>query len=145
MQRRDPVNNKNNQKMSWDIVLFNSRQRINHIENMDENQLEPTDFCNAFENHFELIIKDDNHREIKGKSFSIDYFTDAEKVSNKMVSLYGENGLFEIVVLARKHNWQIFDTGLGQMIDIKNPNINGFENFQNYLRQILNEKRKSDI
>jgi hypothetical protein len=130
--------------MSWDIVLFNSRQKINHVEDVDEIQLEPTDFCNAFENHFEQIIKDDNHREIKGKDYSIDYFTDDEKVSNKIVSLYGENGLFEIILLARKHNWQIFDTGLGQMIDIESPKINGFEKFQSYFLQILNEQRKSD-
>jgi hypothetical protein len=110
--------------MSWDIVLINSRQKIDHIENMDDNQLEPTDFCYAFESYFEQIIIDDNHREIKGKDYSIDYFTDDQKVSNKMISLYGENGLFEIILLARKHNWQIFDTGLGQMVDIENPNAN---------------------
>lgn len=131
--------------MSWDIVLINSRQKIDHIENMDDNQLEPTDFCYAFESYFEQIIKDDNHREIKGKDYSIDYFTDDQKVSNKMISLYGENGLFEIVLLARKHNWQIFDTGLGQMVDIENPNMNGYQNFQKYLQQILKGQRNSDI
>jgi hypothetical protein len=131
--------------MSWDIVLINSRQKIDHIENMDDNQLEPTDFCYAFESYFEQIIIDDNHREIKGKDYSIDYFTDDQKVSNKMISLYGENGLFEIILLARKHNWQIFDTGLGQMVDIENPNMNGYQNFQKYLQQILKGQRNSDI
>jgi ABC-type Fe2+-enterobactin transport system substrate-binding protein len=58
-----------------------------------------------------------------------------------MLSLYGENGLYELVVLAKKHNWQIFDTGLGQMIDLENPSNNGFENFQDYLKQILNAKQ----
>lgn len=125
------------QTMSWDIVLFNSRQKINSVEEVDDSQLEPTDFCTVFENHFEQIIKDDNHREIKGKDFAIDYFADDEKVSNKMLSLYGENGLFELVVLARKHKWQIFDTRLGQMVDLENPSNNGYENFQNYLKQIL--------
>jgi hypothetical protein len=123
--------------MSWDIVLFNSKQKINSVEEIDDTQLEPTGFCSALENHFEQIIKNENHREIQGKGFAIDYFVDDEKVSNKILSLYGENGLYELVVLARKNNWQIFDTGLGQMIDLENPTNNGFENFQSYLNQIL--------
>ena len=123
--------------MSWDIVLFNSKQKINSIEELDESQLEPTDFGSVFENHFKEIIKNDNHREIKGKDFAIDYFADDEKVSNKALSLYGENGLYEMVMLARKNNWQIFDTGLGQMLDLQNPSNNGFVNFQRYLNQVL--------
>jgi hypothetical protein len=123
--------------MSWDIVLFNSRQKITSVEEVDDNQLEPTDFCSAFESHFTEVIKDDDHREIQGKDFTIDYFIDEDKVSNKMVSLYGENGLFELVELAKKHNWQIFDTGNGQMIDLENPANNGYNNFQSYLRQVL--------
>jgi hypothetical protein len=123
--------------MSWEIVLFNSRQKINSPEEVDETKLEPTDFCALFENHFEHIIRNDNHREIKGKDYVIDYFVDDEKVSNKMLSLYGENGLYELVVLARKYNWQIFNTGLVQMIDLANPSNNGYENFQSYLKQTL--------
>lgn len=107
---------------------------------MDDTQLEPTDFSSVLEKHFDQVIKNDNHREIKGKDFAIDYFDDSEKVSNKMFSLYGENGLYELVLLAKKQNWQIFDTALGQMIDLENPSNNGFENFQDYLKHILNDK-----
>jgi hypothetical protein len=123
--------------MSWDIVLFNSRQKISSVEEVDDTQLEPTDFCSALENHFKHIIINDDHREIKGKDFAIAYFIDEDKVSNKMLSLYGENGLFELVELAKKNNWQIFDTGNGQMIDLENPANNGYENFQSYLRHVL--------
>jgi hypothetical protein len=123
--------------MSWDIVLFNSSKKIENLEEVDLAQLEPTDFCAVLESHFDEIVKDDDHREIKGKDFAINFFIDNELVSNKMLSLYGENGLFELVVLAKKHNWQIFDTGLGQMINLENPIINGYENFQNYLKYIL--------
>lgn len=123
--------------MSRDVVLFNSRQKIQSVEEVDETQLESPNFCLVFENHFDQIKKTDSHREIQGKDFTIDYFIDDEPVSNNMLSLYGENGLYELVVLARKHNWQIFDTGLGQMIDLENPEINGYENFQNYLKHVL--------
>lgn len=127
--------------MSWDVILFNSRQKINFIEELDDTQLESTNFCSALENHFAQITKSDDHRVIKGKDFAIDYFEDDENVSNKLLSLYGENGLYELVVVAKKYNWQIFDTGLGQMIDLENPSNNGFENFQDYLKQLLNDKQ----
>ena len=57
--------------MSWDIVLFNSRQKITSVEEVDDTQLKPTDFCAALESHFTDIIKDDDHREIKGKDFTL--------------------------------------------------------------------------
>lgn len=126
--------------MSWDIVLFNSRENIQSVEELDETQLEPTDFCAVLESHFNDIERSDNHRRIKGKDFEMEYFQDDKAVSNKMLSLYGESGLYEIVELARKHNWQIFDTGNGQMINLEDPSINGYENFQLYLQHVLNKK-----
>lgn len=122
--------------MSWDIVLFSSTQRINGVEELDETKLVPTDFCAVLERHFEQIIQDGDHREIRGKDFTIGYFLDEEKVSNKILNLHGENGLYELLVLAREYQWQLFDTGLGQMIDLNNPSKNGYANFQNYLKQI---------
>jgi len=76
--------------MSWDVILFNIKQKIDSIEEVDDNQLEPIDLTQILESSFTEIIKDDNHREIKGKDFFIDFFTDGELVSNKMISLYGE-------------------------------------------------------
>lgn len=126
--------------MSWDIVLFNSRQTINSIEGVEEEQLEPTDFCSVLEVYFKNIEKDNNHRRIIGQDFEIEYVTDTENVSNKILNLYGEQGLFEIVILSKQNGWQIFDTGLGEMINIENPEKNGYNNFRNHLNQILNDK-----
>jgi hypothetical protein len=126
--------------MSWDIVLFNSRQKINTVAELDENQLEPTDFDGILESSFDQIKKDDNHREIIGTDFTIDFIVHNEPVSNTMLSLYGENELYELIELAKKHNWQIYDSGIGEMIDLKNPEKNGFENHRKYVEQILNRK-----
>jgi hypothetical protein len=126
--------------MSWDIILFNSKQKIESVEELDENQLELTDFDQILENSFEQIKKDDNHREIIGTDFTIDFFVHNEPVSNTMLSLYGENGLYELIELSKKHNWQIFDSGIGEMIDLKNPKKNGFENHRKYVEQILKRK-----
>ena len=130
--------------MSWDIILFNSRQTIKSVEEIDENLLEPTDFCSVLESYFDNIDKDDNHRRIKGTDFEIEFFTDSEEVNNKILNLYGENGLFEIVILAQKNGWQIFDTGLEQMIELNNPKTNGYINFDKYLKQVLDSSNKNE-
>ena len=126
--------------MSWDIVLFNSRQKINTIAELDENQLEPTDFSGILENSFDRIKKDANHREIIGTNFTIDFYVHNELVSNTMLSLYGENGIYAIIELAKKHNWQIYDSGIGEMLDLENPEKNGFKNHRKYVEQILKNK-----
>jgi hypothetical protein len=126
--------------MSWDIVLFNSKQKIESVAELDETQLEPTDFSGILENSFDRIKKDENHREIIGTNFTIDFYVHNELVSNTMLSLYGENGLFELIELAKKHNWQIYDSGIDGMIDLENPESNGFENHSKYVEQILKRK-----
>jgi len=126
--------------MSWDIVLFNSKQKIGSITELDENQLELTDFCGVLESSFNQIKKDDNYREIIGTDFTITFFADSEHSSNFMLSLYGENGLYELIELAKKHNWQIYDSGIDEMIDLENPEKNGFENHRIYVEQNLKQK-----
>ncbi|KAA5822463.1 hypothetical protein FPF71_15070 [Algibacter amylolyticus] len=126
--------------MSWDIVLFNSKQKIALVAELDENQLEPTDFSGILESSFDQIKKDDNHREIIGTNFTIEFYRDKEHSSNFMLQLYGENGLYELIELAKKHNWQIYDSGIDGMIDLENPEKNGFENHRKYVEQIHNRK-----
>ncbi|WP_178987368.1 hypothetical protein [Winogradskyella schleiferi] len=126
--------------MSWDIVLFNSKQKIDKVAELDENQLEPTDFSGILENSFDRIKKDVNHREIIGTNFTIDFYVHNELVNNTMLRLYGENGLYELIELAKKHNWQIYDSGTGEMVDLENPEKNGFENHRKYVEQILKNK-----
>lgn len=38
-----------------------------------------------------------------------------------MLLLYGEKELYELIELAKKHNWQIYDSGLNVIIDLENP------------------------
>jgi len=126
--------------MSWDIVLFNSKEKIKSVAELDETQLEPTDFSGILETSFDRINKKESHREIVGNDFTIDFFSDDENSSNFMLSLYGENGLFELIELAKKHNWQIYDSGIDGMIDLENPEKNGFDNHRKYVEQMLKQK-----
>ena len=123
--------------MSWDIVIFNSIQKINTPEEVDESQLIPTVFSLVFESCFNSIIKNGKHREIKGIDYSICYFEDDEPASITLINLYGENAIYPLIDLSIKYNWQIFDTGLGEMLDLNDPSKNGYQNFQSYLNQIL--------
>ena len=124
--------------MSWDIVLFNSKQKIESVEEVDESHLIDTDFDSAFQSHFENIVVDESAKTIESPDFSIVYYSD-EPASNAIVNLYGENAFYELVILAKKHDWQLFDTSMGQMVDLENPTANGCENFQNYLKQVLSK------
>lgn len=126
--------------MSWDIVLFSSEQNLVSLENLNEDLLKPIDFDKVLKHKFENIKKTENHNEIIGKNFSIDFFDDEELVSNKMLSLYGENGLFEIIIIAKEENWQIYDSAIDKMINIEKPEENGYGNFKEYLKTILTNK-----
>ena len=125
--------------MSWDIILFNSSQKIISIENIDENLLEPIDFDKILKGSFDNIKKNENHIEIIGKDYSIEFFEDEEIESNKTLNLFGENGLFEIIKIAKIKNWQIYDSGLDEMLNLENPTENGYTNFQTYVNKILKE------
>ena len=112
--------------MSWTIVLFNSNEKIPSSLDFDENILEPILFSDFIERSFPEIKSNDNHREIKGIEYSIDFFIDKEPTGTKMLNLYGENGLFEMIELAKIFDWQIYDTSLNEFIDLENPENNGF-------------------
>ena len=123
--------------MSWDVLIFSSKQKINSIQEIDEELFLPIDFNAVLEKHFDNIIIDENHREIKGDNFSINYFVDTQLVSNTLFNLYGETSLFELIRVAKIYGWQIFDTGVGEMIDLEKPEKNGYDNFQSYLQDVL--------
>jgi len=122
--------------MSWNIVLFSSKQNLVSLENLNEDLLKPIDFDRVLKSRFENIKKNENHNEIIGNDYSIEYFDDDKLVSNKILSLYGENGLYELIKIAKEENWQIYDSGIDKMLNLNKPEENGFENFNKYLKFI---------
>ena len=114
-----------------------SLENLVSLENLNEDLLKPIDFDEILKSSFMNIKKKENHNEIIGKDFSIEFFDDEELVSNKMLILHGENGLFEIIKIAKVENWQIYDSGSDKMLNLEKPEENGYENFQKYLNQIF--------
>jgi len=127
--------------MSWDVVLFNSSQKISSPEEVDETKLIPVSFSEIFKAHFKNIKQTDSLRSVEGKGFTIDYYDDdGEASTNALLHLYGEEAMFQLIILAIKNNLQIFDTALGEMIDLNNPAKNGYKNFQAYLAWVLKDQ-----
>ena len=122
--------------MSWDVVIFSSKQKIPSIGELDETMLVPIDFSAILEKYCNNIEKQDNYWRIKGEDFSISHYIHPEPVSNTIFSLHDENALCELVRLAEMCDWQIFDTGIEDFIDMDDPARNGYENFQAYLEHV---------
>jgi len=132
--------------MSWDVIVFNLSRKVDSAEEIDETVLvdigTSTDFKKIIEKSCKDVVWEGNWGKIERKDYSIEFsLTDNdEPFSNTMFHLYGEDAIYYIIELCKKNNWQAFDTGLDQMLDLDDPKKNGYNNYQNYLRQILGGK-----
>ena len=79
--------------MSWDIILFNSSQKIVSLENLDEDLLKPIDFDKILKSSFDKVKTTENHIEIIGKDFTIEFFEDEEVESFAQVSPVGRSSI----------------------------------------------------
>ena len=129
--------------MSWDVMIFNLKRKVDSVDEIDESVLvnigTKADFKKIMTDNYRDITWDKDWGKIERKEFSIEFSLgdSDEPFSNTIFHLYGENAIYEIVELCKKNNWQLFDTGLGQMVDLDNPANNGYKNHQAYVRQIL--------
>jgi hypothetical protein len=131
--------------MSWDIVLFSSAEKIISIESLNEEKLLPINFDKILIENFATKKTEDqkngnNNMNLSSVNDDINFYFDDEPSSNKMISLYSEEALFNIIEVAKLHNWQIFDTSLGEMLDLENPAKNGFSSHKKYVEMIMNKK-----
>lgn len=124
--------------MSWDMLLFSSKQKITSIEEVYPDMFVPINFDFLLKKHFHVTKASDATNEIQAEDYSIVFSADCENESFLTCHLYGEKALFELIRISRVYNWQIFDTGNGQMLDLDHPEKNGYKNFQLYLEQVRN-------
>jgi hypothetical protein len=132
--------------MSWDVVVFNLNRKVDSVEEIDETILvdigTKSDFKRIMEENYADIIWDGDWGKIERDGYSIEFSLEAtdKPFSNTMVHLYGENAVYDIVELCKKNNWQAYDSGLDQMLDLENPMNNGYQNHQDYVKFIMNNK-----
>ena len=65
--------------------------------------------------------------------------TENHKYFNWAMSL-DDSKIQDWIELAKKYNWQIYDSGIDRMVDLEHPEKNGFKNHRKYVEQIMNGK-----
>jgi hypothetical protein len=129
--------------MSWDVVIFNLKRKINSVEEVNEDVLQPiatvSDFCKMILLKFpDSKIENQILKIINGEGEVVYYVPDEnESFSNTILHLYGKDAIYIIIDMCKHFGWHAFDTGLGEMLDLENPERNGYENFQAYLNHVL--------
>jgi|SRR5688572_8695342 len=132
--------------MSWDVIIFNLNRKVDNVEEIDETVLvdigTTTDFKKIIEENYRDIVWDSDWGKIERKDYSLEFSLpeSGAPFSNLMFHLYGENAVYDLIEFCKKNNWQAFDTGLGQMLDLDDPAKNGYEKHQNFVRQIMRKK-----
>lgn len=132
--------------MSWDVMIFNLSRKASSAEEIDESVLldigSGANFKKLMEANYSDIVWEEDFGIIAREDFSIEFSLGAldETFSNIMFHLYGENAIYEVIELCKRNNWQLYDGGLDSMLDLQHPEINGYKNHQQYVRQILNRK-----
>ena len=130
--------------MSWDIFAFSTTQKVTSVEEIDESFFIPISFDQVFLNWFPNVTSTADHRTVEGEGFSFDYYASSDLEGTAMLQVSGEKALFEIVDVAMKNGWLLYDTGNGEMIDLEFPERNGYENFKSYREQILSNSKQQD-
>jgi hypothetical protein len=132
--------------MSWDVVIFNLNKKIDSVEDINEDVLvdigSGADFKKMLNNYFGNVIWDGNWGKIEKENYALEFSLadDDESFSNMIFHLYGEKAIYALIDFCRKNNWQAFDTGLGEMLDLDRPERNGYEKFQEYLSFVLKNR-----
>jgi len=106
------------------IILFNCKEDVKTIEDIEEKNLQAINFIEIIENHFKKIFhRNGNHINIKASDYHIYLHSMAknELTTGKQIDIYGENGLYEFITLAKENGWKIFDTGLNDFMDLDFP------------------------
>jgi hypothetical protein len=129
--------------MSWDIVVFKLNKNVGSVEEINENVLVEfpvNDFKKALIAHFSEVELDGSRAFITDDDYELECFIpEGETFSNTIFKLYGEQAVYALVDFCRKEDWQAYDTGLGEMLNLSHSDKNGYISFQTYLAQIVNK------
>lgn len=55
--------------MSWDVMIFNLKQKVTSVEEIEDELLVPVNFSTVIEQHFKDVISDEDHRGDQRRSF----------------------------------------------------------------------------
>ncbi|NCD70824.1 hypothetical protein [Mucilaginibacter agri] len=127
--------------MSWDVVLFNSTEKINDLETLNKQALKPADFGKKLKAHFKSIEEEEQFRIIEVEDGNIEYEYSDQPANNLLLSLDGEPALFALVEFAKKNKFQIYDASLESMLNLDKPHVNGYKD---YVADVKEDMKKED-
>lgn len=129
--------------MSWDVVVFNLNKKVSSVEEINEDILIPIATCRHFKKilheHFPDVKWDGDRGIVERENVYMELFIDEseETFSNTVFFLReGEASIFDVINFCKRHGWQLYDTALGEMIDLDNPARNGYANYAAYIKHI---------
>jgi hypothetical protein len=132
--------------MSWDVVIFNLNRKVNSVEEIGDSILVDigtyTAFKEVLQEEFPNIAVEEDWITIQGNDYTLETSLGDldETFTNTMFQLSGENAVYALINLCKKKGWQAFDTHLGEMLDLENPERSGYQNYTAYVAQILQKR-----
>lgn len=127
--------------MSWDVLVFKLNREIKSGSEIDETTIDDigsvASVLEKLHSHFpDLELFDygkviENMGKIKRENFIIEFSIIKSTETNNFLSfhLYGKQSIHAIVQLCKRNGWYIFDTTLGEILDLEESEKNGYEQF----------------
>ncbi len=134
--------------MSWEVLVFKLNREINSGSEIDETTIDDigsvASVLEKLHSHFpDLELFDygkiiENMGKIKRENFLIEFFISKSTETNNFLSfhLYGKQSIYPIVELCTRNGWCIFDTTLGEILNLEEPEKNGYEQFNKIRNEI---------
>jgi hypothetical protein len=127
--------------MSWDVLVFNSICKIDAIDEIEEVLTDIgtwQEFRQMLQQQFPEASFDGNWCQIENGNAGLETSLGPpdEKTSNTIFHLYGPDAIYMVMALCQRYNWQAFDCSLDSILNLDNPEKNGYQNFVTYLAQI---------
>lgn len=132
--------------MSWDVVVFNLKRKVDTVEEIDESVLVDigtyADFEAILKRRFPMLTNKEGWLRADLDTCSLETSLGElnETFSNTTFHLHGEHAVYELIELCKAHGWQAFDTALGQMLDLEHPETNGYTEHRRNVDHIMNER-----
>ena len=127
--------------MSWGVLVFKLNREIKSGSEIDETTMDDVgSVASVLEKlhfHFpDLELFDygkviENMGKIERENFSIEFSILKSTETQNFISfnLYGKDSIYPIVELCKRNGWFIFDTTLAEIINLEEPEKNGYEHF----------------
>ena len=127
--------------MSWDVFVFKLNREIKSGSEIDETTIDDIgSVASLLEKlcvHFpDLELSDygkviENMGTIERENFSIEFSIIKATDTYNFLSfhLYGKDSIYPVAELCKRYGWCIFDTTLAELLNLQEPEKNGYEQF----------------